>query len=132
MPVGRAVSSPTFFTVTHVTDDILNDLDARVLGLTEDPNDPSARSILFQRSLSEPTDQDRRLGLSSYDVSNEQGLSAYAALESYELRPDTLVLNFTGYGANLLGMSRQVRLELALSDRDLETLGTGLREITEV
>jgi hypothetical protein len=125
------MSSTAFFTVSYVTDDIMNDLDARVVGIAENPNDPSARSFLFQRSLSDPTDQDRRLGMDTYTVSTEQGMSACAPLETYELTSEKILLNFTEEGADLLGVPQRVMLELALSNHEFETLSSGLREIIE-
>jgi hypothetical protein len=103
-------ASAPFFTVVHVTDDVMEDIDTRILGVTEDPGDPTAKCFLFQRSLSEPTDDDRRLGMDTYAISTEQGLSDYAPLASYELSDRELVMDFTEEGARLLGVPQNVIL----------------------
>ena len=123
------VTGEPFFTVRYVSDDVLHDIETRIIGLTEDPKSPSARSLLFQRSLSEPTEEDRQFGMDDYAISTEQGLSEYAPLESYELTEQTLTLNFTEEAASLLDMPPTVTLGLQLSEESWATLSSGLREV---
>jgi hypothetical protein len=123
------VNGEPFFTVRYVSDDMLSDIDTRIVGLTEDPNDPSAKSLLFQRSLSEPTAEDRQFGMDTYAISTEQGVSEYAPLWSYELTDATLTLNFTEEGADLLGIPPSVILRLDLNSDALATLRSGLSEV---
>lgn len=126
---GFAVNASSLFTVHYVSDDTLTDQNTRIIGITEDPGDTCARSFLFQRSLGDPTPGDRRLGLDTYAISNEQGLSAYGALNSYHLDHAVLVLDFTEEATALLGVPRTVTLQLALNDQDIEILSSGLREV---
>jgi Immunity protein 10 len=123
------VSSAPFFIVRHVSDDSMDDLGTRVVGVTEDPQTDCARCFLFQRSLSNYTNEDRRLGMDTYAISNEHGVSAYAPLTSYEVTPRKLMLNFTKDAAKVLGVPQQVTLELTLTDHDMEILISGLREV---
>jgi hypothetical protein len=123
------VNNAPFFIVRHVSDDSMDDLGTRVVGVTEDPQADYARCFLFQRSLSPHTDEDHRLGMDTYAISNEHGASAYAPLASYEVTPRKLVLNFTKDAASVLGVPQQVTLELALTDHDVEILISGLREV---
>jgi hypothetical protein len=73
---------------------VLDDLDVRVVGITQDPEDSSAMCFVFQRSLGDASEQDRQLGLTTYEISDELGLSAYGALDSYELTANSLLLTF--------------------------------------
>lgn len=120
-----------YFTVRNVTDDCLPDFNSRIVGITEDRADPSAKYFLFQRALGDFTDEDHRLGMDTYAISNEQGKSSYGSLASYKLSGTKLVLNFTVDGAESLGVPTTVELNLALADEDVETLRSGLREVVE-
>jgi Immunity protein 10 len=127
---GMAVmTSEPFFTVTYVTDETLSDIATRVLGITEDPIDPSAKSFLFERSTEKPTPDERQLGMDDYAISTHQGVSEYAPLASYELTRETLILSFTEEGSDSLGIARRVVLMLALNDHDWGILDVGLRAI---
>lgn len=129
---GLAMNNISLFTVRYASDDIQSDLNVRVIGITEDPQDASARNFLFQRSLGDPTPEDQRLGLDTYATSNEQGLSVYGALDSYHLDQATLVLNFTAEAAAVFGVPRTVTLELALNEHDVQVLSSGLREVVGI
>ena len=126
---SKAISHSAAFTVRCVTDDVMPDLDVRVVGITEATDDPNARCFLFQRSLSEPSYDDLVQGMGTYAISNESGMSAYGALDSYWLTPELLGLNFTAEAASLLGVAAQALLDLELSDEDFERLSEGLRAV---
>lgn len=127
--MGDAISRTPLFIVRHVSDDVMDDLGVRVVGMTEDPEDGSARCFLFQRALTGDTDEDRRLEIDTYAISNEHGVSSYAPLSSYEVRGGTLVLNFTEKGARILGVPQHATLELDLASHDIEVLTSSLREV---
>jgi hypothetical protein len=122
------MSKVPFFTVRHVTDEITS-LGVRIVGITENAADPSAKCFLFQISLGGRTDQDRQLGLDTYAVSNEWGASAYGCIDAYSVKDDELVLNFTPQGAEMLGNPTHVLLNLALSSQGIDALRRGLSSV---
>lgn len=121
--------SEKMFTVHNISNDYLAELDSRVVGLAEDATDPSTRCLLFERTLTAPSDDERRLGLDSYAVSDEYGRTAYKALDFWELSARRLRLHFTAAGSASLGLPEEVDLELALSDEEVEQLRSGLRDV---
>jgi hypothetical protein len=123
------MSADPLFVVRRVTDTTLKEIGVRILGITENQEDGQARCFLFQISLEEYHDQDRRLDLDAYAVSNEKGATAYGCLTSYKQSESRLILNFTKDSTKVFGLSSPVVLSLALDDQNLELLRRGLREI---
>jgi hypothetical protein len=123
------MNTTSLFTVRYVSDDTLPDSNVRIVGITEDPQDASARCFLFQRSI-DSTTENQRLG--TYCISNEQGWTDYDPLDSYHLDQEALILNFTAEAAAMFGYPRTLRLELALNKHDVEVLDSGLRAIVGV
>lgn len=123
------MNTASLFTVHYVSDDTLSDSNVRVIGITEDPKDASARCFLFMRSL-DPTAENQRQG--TYCISNEHGWTDYDPLDSYQLDDSALVLNFTAEAADMFGYPRTVTLELALNQHDVGVLSSGLREVVAI
>jgi hypothetical protein len=122
------MNSPPLFTVRRATDDTLNDLNVRIVGLSEDVAGTTGKCLLFQRAL-ESTDQDRALALDTFAVSNEGGATEYGCVRRYSLGPHSLSLQFTRDGAEALGVPQSTLLALDLGDGAIATIRSGLKAV---
>jgi hypothetical protein len=122
------MNTPPLFTVRRATDDTLNDLNVRIVGLSEDVAGATGKCLLFQRAL-ESTDQDRALAMDTFAVSNEVGATEYGCVRGYSLGPNSLRLQFTLDGSDALGVPQDTLLALDLSDRAITTIRSGLKAV---
>ena len=123
------MDNDAFFVVNRVAD-VIDDNGVRIVGITEDPDNDEARSLMFMDGPSY-TNQDRRLGQDTYCVCDEQQRIAYGAVESYHVTNTALVLNLTENGSDSLDLPRQMILELKLNDHDVDVLRNGLSRIID-
>ena len=92
--------------------------------------DGSGRGLTFQCGLSEPDEQDRALGMDSYCVSNELGLTEYGGVREVSLRNRTLRVVLDPNAAAGLGLDDAViEVELEVDDESVSQLRDGLRRI---
>jgi len=85
------------------------------VGVSEN-SDGTGRVLVFQCLLEEPDEQNRRLGMDTYCVSNESGGSTYAGVEAVEADSARLRVIFTDTAAE----------ELELADKEVEVDVSGL------
>ncbi|KAA2263820.1 hypothetical protein F0L68_09115 [Solihabitans fulvus] len=68
--------------------------------------------IVIQATRGEFTEQDRRLGMDTYSVSNEHGASVYGGVRACAVDGDVLRLALTRDAAEQLGVEQDVEIQL--------------------
>ncbi|MCC0576896.1 Imm10 family immunity protein [Streptomyces californicus] len=89
------------------------------------------RSFSIQRSTYEPDEQEIQSGMDSYNISTEQGFTAYGCLRSVRLSHMVLTLEFTAEDAEALEISTIVEVNLNEAQVDAENFSRKLREIVD-
>jgi hypothetical protein len=89
------------------------------------------RSFSIQRSTYEPDEQDVRLGMDSYNISTERGITVYGGLQRVQLTDSVLSLVFTSEDAEILEISSRVDVDLNAPVVELPVLAGKLREILD-
>lgn len=92
------------FTARAVAAQTVDDLDAFVLVLAEEPDGGGVR-LEIQRSLSIDA-QDRRLGMDTYCLVTDDGACCYGGVVVIDLRTDQLRIELAEHAAATLGVER--------------------------
>jgi hypothetical protein len=103
------------------------DVDAEYLVLAEN-EDGSGERIEIQRSLT-ITDDDRRLGMDTYCLVNEGGVTHYGGVEAWSLNGSVLEIKLDQDAAQELGAEGGYRIHLADPQKMADEVKVGLRAI---
>ena len=105
------------------------DRDGWRVGLADDTECPQ-RYLIIQRSRFFD-EQDQTLGLANlYYELDDQSKGFYGGVQRIQLSPSTLVLSIDERVARSRDVQPKVRIDLAISEIEWETLRSGLRTIT--
>ncbi len=116
------------FDVRRIAVEELDDLNALVVGLAENP-DGSGMALLISTTLTAFDAQDRALGEDTYSISTEWGATMYGGLTGCVRQDAVLTLTFDADVAKTLGMGRPCRLHLQVDDESIVVLQGGLRRV---
>jgi hypothetical protein len=92
--------------------------------LAEEAYDPG-RTIVLQTRLSEPSEQDRELGMDSYCLSDELGRSVYDCVRSCEVADGMVHLELSEVAVRL-GFDQELTVALELDGRMAGLLSSAL------
>jgi hypothetical protein len=115
------------FAAAKVGVEYLADLEVTIVGLAEH-EDGGGRSLLFQWSDTFD-DQDRRLGMDTYAVSNELGRTTYGGVRRLEFRNNRLRLLLERKAASDLGTARVLDIELRVEPAELHRFWSALNDL---
>ena len=103
------------------------DLGTEYLVLAEN-QDGSGERLEFQRALI-ITDDDRRLGLDTYCLVNERGVTHYSGVEGWSLTGSLLEIKLDQDAAQELGIEGGYSIHLADPEKRADEVTVGLRAI---
>ena len=88
----------------------------------------SGWNLIFQRAR-RFDEQDRSLGIDTYCLSNEAGLTSYGGISDWSIAGTELVLALDEKVSGELGLANEMRVALAVSPVTIKELGSALTEI---
>jgi hypothetical protein len=116
------------FAVRRVAVDFLPDEEIYVVALSE-YLDGEGRSLVIQRATSFD-EQERRLGLDSYSLSDELGATMFGAIDRCILSGNSLTLGLRPEAAETFVTSNgELRLQLLVDPNEVSLLAKGLRHV---
>lgn len=108
----------------------LDDLETFIVAFSSDEYGEHF-ALAFEIGLNEPDDQDRRLKLDAYCITDHMGLCVYEGVKRWSSDSDALqiLVQLTGEAAGVLGIPVQVRLQLAVDREMWDRLVLGMERV---
>jgi hypothetical protein len=119
------------FDIRDVVVDELPEAKRLVVGLAQEAGG-GGQALIFQKALRgdlASDEQDRSLGMDTYSVSNESGVTVYGGVTGWLLDGDVLVLHFDTVSSKALQLGRECQFKLVVDRLSIARRRDGMNKL---